>query len=239
MKIKKGNREIADKKHAYDMQIARMQWNVEYADKEEKQLSLDVASATENLSIVSNEVKRWKASYSSFLYRFLSAKRRNHIKNSLEFQSKREAEMKQTLVDKKTELANVKEELRVTQMELDKAKAENVSAIVKLAGCVDFKEITRQLASNAWYGVKERTCMMKCGEDIIQLHGYTYEPCYEDFTAITRIDLNKECLFGKESYSSEAYRKTVYDLGKFKTENEAIDFIEDKFDGCEVQLEYC
>lgn len=239
MKIKKGNREIASNKRAYEMMISRIEWNVKYAEQKVDEVCKEVDVTYNDAVRVKREISNLTRMKKLFIYKLITTEKLKKIKSELEEKQQEAIQIKQRIADQKTEIANLREEIRVNQIEFEAHKANLAVYDAKLEGCINFQDISSKLANNAWYGVSERTCIVKCGEDVIELHGYTYEPCYEDFTAITRIDLNKECLFGKESYSSEAYRKKEYDLGKFKTENEAIDFIEEKFDGCEVQLEYC
>lgn len=100
---------------------------------------------------------------------------------------------------------------------------------------INLKQIISKLEHNAWYGGDGNTTLyLKCGDDIAMVNAYTYELGYESYSTASSLTLNDECLFELNSRNVDAYRYKCYTSGKFNTIDEAINYIETKFDGKDV-----
>lgn len=100
---------------------------------------------------------------------------------------------------------------------------------------INLKQIISKLEHNAWYGGDGNTTLyLKCGDDIAMINAYTYEIGYESYSTASSLTLNDECLFELNSRNVDAYRYKCYTSGKFNTIDEAINYIETKFDGKDV-----
>ena len=97
-------------------------------------------------------------------------------------------------------------------------------------------KILSQLESNAWYG-GDTTAWLLTDKDFIELSGYTYEPTYECFSTAHSIRFNDELLFYKGSHNVEAYHNEEYTTGKFKTSEEAVNYLEEYLRDKEVTLQ--
>ena len=120
---------------------------------------------------------------------------------NLESKSKQRKELRNEWKQDVENLAN-------THAEIDKIKSiidsKNIEFVEMNIDCVDFENMAKVLEGNAWYRCGDTSLLLQCGNDVIKLHSYIYEPIYEDFTTSTEILLKGECLLGKESYSSAA-----------------------------------
>ena len=103
-------------------------------------------------------------------------------------------------------------------------------------GEFDIPALMNTLANNAWYGREPTQMCLVAGEDIIRLDGYTYEPGYEDFSSTASISFNDEVLYGVDSRNIDAFKNEVYDIGRYKTLEEAISYIKEKIKGKELVL---
>lgn len=95
-------------------------------------------------------------------------------------------------------------------------------------GEFDIPAIMGSLANNAWYGKEPTKMCLWAGDDVITLEGYTYEPGYEYFSSTSSISFNGECLYGIDSRNVDAYKNEVYDIGRYKTLDEAISYIKEQ-----------
>lgn len=98
---------------------------------------------------------------------------------------------------------------------------------------INLKQIISKLEHNAWYG-GNTTLYLKCGDDIAMINAYTYEIGYESYSTASSLTLNDECLFELNSRNVDAYRYKCFASGKFNTIDEAINYIETKFDDKDV-----
>ena len=107
----------------------------------------------------------------------------------------------------------------------------------KEANEVNITELLKELESNAWYG-GNTTAYLVTNSDIITLHGYTYEPSYESFSTTHSIQFNDEILFSEDSQNVGAYHNETYTTGRFKTSEEAVNFLEEYLKDKNVTLQY-
>ena len=112
-------------------------------------------------------------------------------------------------------------------------------SIIKIKD-INIEKLLEELEANAWYnkGIKS-TAYLKCEEDVVKLHGYMYEPCYELFSTTHTITLNGEVLF-KEGDDTELYERyhkpRIYK--DFKNTEAIINFLQDRFKDKEVIFQY-
>ena len=103
---------------------------------------------------------------------------------------------------------------------------------------LDIGEMLSQLETNAWNSDGETTAYLVTKNDVVTLHGYTYEPSYEYFSTTHSIEFNNEWLFYKNSRNLGAYHNEAYTKGEFKTSEEAINYLEEYLRDKEVTLQY-
>lgn len=84
------------------------------------------------------------------------------------------------------------------------------------------------VATRAWDGDDFTDYVMSVNENIIKISGYIYEPTWEDFSATSSISLNGHCIYGKDSRNVDSYHNEVYNIGKFETLEEAIQYIKNE-----------
>ncbi len=92
---------------------------------------------------------------------------------------------------------------------------------------LDIGEMLSQLETNAWNSDGETTVYLVTKNDVVTLHGYTYEPSYEYFSTTHSIKMNNELLFSEDSRNVGAYHNEAYTKGEFKTSEEAINYLEE------------
>ena len=103
-------------------------------------------------------------------------------------------------------------------------------------GEFDIPALMDTLANNAWYGREPLQMCFVAGDNIIRLDGYTYEPGYEDFSSTSSISFNNEILYGVDSRNVDAYKNEVYDIGRYKTLDDAVSYIREQIKGKELVL---
>ena len=103
---------------------------------------------------------------------------------------------------------------------------------------LDIGEMLSQLETNAWNSDGETTAYLVTKNDVVTLHGYTYEPSYEYFSTTHSIKMNNELLFSEDSRNVGAYHNEAYTKGEFKTSEEAINYLEEYLRDKEVTLQY-
>lgn len=103
---------------------------------------------------------------------------------------------------------------------------------------IDFKKLFSNLEESAFnYGGTSKRYIMS-GKDVVKLEGYIYEPGYNSFSATHSISLNGEMLFGKDAKSVGAYHNEVYTFGKFNSDKETIEYLEQYFGDKEIIIKY-
>lgn len=102
----------------------------------------------------------------------------------------------------------------------------------------NIRKLLKKLEENAWYGNGETTAYLVTKNDVVTLHGYTYEPSYEDFSTAHSIKLNNELLYSEDSHNVGAYHNEAYTTGKFKTSDGAISYLENYLQDKDVTLQY-
>lgn len=101
---------------------------------------------------------------------------------------------------------------------------------------INFKELFRNVEDSAWYGKGNSKRYITDGNNLLFIKGYTYEPCYEYFSATHEIVLNGEILFGINSQNVEAYHNEEYTFGKLKSDEESINYIKNIFGEKEISI---
>ena len=89
-------------------------------------------------------------------------------------------------------------------------------------------DIMDTVATHAWNGDDFTVYVMNVNENTIKIEGYIYEPAWEDFSATSSISLNGHCIYGKDSRNVGSYHNEAYNIGKFTTLEEAIQYIKDE-----------
>lgn len=102
----------------------------------------------------------------------------------------------------------------------------------------NIRELLKKLEENAWYGNGKTTAYLVTKNDVVTLHGYTYEPSYEDFSTAHSIKINNELLFSEDSHNVGAYHNEAYTTGKFETSDEAVSYLEQYLQNKDVTLQY-
>lgn len=103
---------------------------------------------------------------------------------------------------------------------------------------INIRELLKKLEENAWYGNGETTAYLVTKNDVVTLHGYTYEPSYEYFSTAHSIQINNELLFSEDSHNVGAYHNEAYTTGKFETSDEAVSYLEQYLQDKDVTLQY-
>ena len=88
----------------------------------------------------------------------------------------------------------------------------------------NLKNYVEEVKENAWFG-GFTTIEIITENEVIKINGYVIEKSYESFDTASKITLNDECLFGTDSRSISNYNNEVYNFGKFKTMDEALNYV--------------
>ena len=152
-------------------------------------------------------------------------------------QGKESSEKMKSFDEKEIRTSNNSPISNVAALPEEKVIAENaampVTELMKAPGA-DIKHIEEVMKccgiaqTNAWYGISaEFHFLSEKGQ--IDFIGHSYECGYEDFSSTTRIMENGKVLFDLEGVCAGAYKVSVRNEGSFKSENECIKYLEEKY----------
>lgn len=102
---------------------------------------------------------------------------------------------------------------------------------------LDFKRIMKELGQSALTSSYKRDKYLVVGDDVIDLHGYVYEPTYECFEPTCSISLNDTVLYGLVDRNTSAYHNEIYSIGKFENLDKALDFLYNYIGNREVTIQ--
>ena len=88
----------------------------------------------------------------------------------------------------------------------------------------NLKKYIKQVKEHAWFG-GFTTVEIRTEDEVVEIKGYVIEKAYESFDTASKIILNNECLFGTDARSISNYNTEVYNFGKFKTMDEALNYV--------------
>ena len=79
MKIKKGNREVASNKRAYEMMISRIEWNVKYAEQKVDEVCKEVDVTYNDAVRVKREISNLTRMKKLFIYKLITTEKLKKI----------------------------------------------------------------------------------------------------------------------------------------------------------------
>ncbi len=88
----------------------------------------------------------------------------------------------------------------------------------------NLKKYIEQVKEHAWFG-GFTTIEIRTKDEVVEIKGYVIEKAYESFCTASKIILNNECLFCTNARSISNYKNEVYNFGKLKTMDEALNYV--------------